>query len=472
MAETPPPPLPTLKTQQAVNKEGSRLPSTSRFPILVSGQVSFSTAEAIKDIEEVPTNVYRIQVELKPRTNDSTFKDTPWTLVARHFLSTIQLYDDSAIIIRKKEKTVANKISSAEELPENPDDFERDYAYDVKLKSPKSVTFKIIIGTKLPYWQTFRREGPLFEKLVANEWYINYVRLENQGTVAAIGHLLFAHNRYVNQEDVIKEIKELIHPTKCEQIDVRVTKSKEFYYEGNKKVRVFTRWLTIDCPVDIAKDLSNLIMERWKLLKTEKKFANYNLRNTVYVPRHRGLVNFDARIANIGKQNEFLRTYKDITVLTNVNNINAAFMYIKEMGAIFDNKQQIGHILDLGAFLRMWKDNSTGNPAIIAIYRTNTDREFSLLSGKMNMESIHKKIKAFIKELKLQQEFKSIRVGGTRGTMSTQHYSSTATNYTQENFATEKSSINDRKKIQQMMRVKKNQNWKQMRKKNNGSHPQ
>ena len=438
MAETTPPPLPPLNTQPAVNEEGSRLPPTSRFPVLVSGQVSFTTAAAIKDIEQAPKNIYRIQVELKPRTNDSTFKETPWTLVARHLLSTIQLYDDTAIIIRKKENAVANKISSPEELPENPDAFERDYAYDVKLKSAKSVVFKIIIGTRLPYWQTFRREGPLFAKLVSNEWYINYVRLENQGTVASIGHLLCAHNRYVNQEDVIKELKDLIYPTKCEQIDVRVTKSKEFYYEGNKKVRVFTRWLTIDCPVDIAKDLSNLIMERWKVLKTDKKFENYNIKNTTYVPRHRGLVNFDSRIENIGKQNEFLRTYKDVTVLTNVNNINATFLYTKEMGEIFGDTLQTGHILDLGAFLRSWKDNSTGKPAIIAIYRTNTEREYSLLSGKVNMESIHKKIKSFVQELRLQNEFNKIRVGGTRGTASTQNYSQIATKYTQDNFSTSK----------------------------------
>ena len=129
------------------------------------------------------------------------------------------------------------------------------------MKSAKSVTFKIIIGTKHSYWKTFSRSGPLFSKLVSNEWYVNYVRLENQGTVASIGHLLFAHNRYVNQEDIIEELKQLIYPTKCDQIDVRVTKSKEYYYVGNKKVRVFTRWLTIDCPVDIATELSNLIME-------------------------------------------------------------------------------------------------------------------------------------------------------------------------------------------------------------------
>ena len=81
-------------------------------------------AAAIKDIKQAPKHVYRLQVELQPRNNVSTFTNAPWTLVAWHFLSTIQLYDDSAIIIRKKSNAVANKISSPEELPENPEDFE------------------------------------------------------------------------------------------------------------------------------------------------------------------------------------------------------------------------------------------------------------------------------------------------------------------------------------------------------------
>ena len=109
MAEPPPPLPPTLKKQPKGKEKGSCLPPTSRFPVLVSGQVSFTTAAAIRDIEQVPTNVYRVQVELQPRTTDKSFSEAPWTLVARHFLSTIQLYDDSAIIIRKKENAVANK---------------------------------------------------------------------------------------------------------------------------------------------------------------------------------------------------------------------------------------------------------------------------------------------------------------------------------------------------------------------------
>ena len=80
-------------------------------------------------------------------------------------------------------------------------------------------------------------------------------------------------------------------------------------------MRVFTKWLTIDCPVDIATNLSNLLMEQWKTLQTNPKFKNFNLKNTIYVPRNKGLVNFNARIDNIAKQNEFLRNYKDVTVL-------------------------------------------------------------------------------------------------------------------------------------------------------------
>ena len=437
MADPPPPPPPPLKDQPEVTDKGSQLPITSRYPVLVSGQVSYTTQDAVKEMEQVPKDVYRIQVELKPRSADSTFSKAPWTLVARHFFSTIQLYDDTAIIIRKKENAVANKISSPEELPENPEDFERDYAYDVKLKTEKSVSFKIIIGTKQSYWKTFR-EGALFKKMVDNDWYVKLVRLESQGTVATIGHLLYAHNRYVNQEDAISEIRNLIYPTHCDQIDLRVTKSKEFYYDGNKKMRVFTRWLTIDCPVDIANKLSTLLMEKWILLKTDPKYSNYNIKDTIYVPRNNGLVKFNARIENIGKQNKYLRTYRDVTVLSNVKDIDATFRYSEEMGEIFNDKTKVGHRLQLRSFMRTWEDNSTGKPAIIAIHRTNTEMEYSLLSGKENMTSIHKMIKLFIGELRGQLGFTHIRVGGTKGTQSTYNHSDTITKYANENFSTTK----------------------------------
>ena len=57
-------------------------------------------------------------------------------------------------------------------------------------------------------------------------------------------------------------------------------------------------------------------MVRWKELKVDSKFKNHNLKNTIYGPRNKGLVNFNAQIENIEKQNEFLKMYKDITVST------------------------------------------------------------------------------------------------------------------------------------------------------------
>ena len=86
-----------------------------------------------------------------------------------------------------------NKISSPKELPDYPEIFERDYAYDINMKSNHLVSFKIIVATSKPFGKIFL-EGPLYHKMVNNAWYVKYVRLESQGMVAEIGHLLYAHN--------------------------------------------------------------------------------------------------------------------------------------------------------------------------------------------------------------------------------------------------------------------------------------
>ena len=201
-------------------------------------------------------------------------------------------------------------------------------------------------------------------------------------------------------------------------------------------MRVFTKWITIDCPIDIANELSNLLMERWKHLKTDKKFEKNNLKDTIYAPRNRGLVDFNTRIDNNAKHNEFLRVYKDVTVLANVQDMDATFRYTKEMGKLFGDETQKGQRLHLRSFLRSWKDHSTGKPAIIAIHRTNNDKEYSLLSGNINMESIHTKIRLFFDELKGQMGFQKIRVGGTKGTNNKNNYPNHATDYAKDNFTT------------------------------------
>ena len=433
MAE-PPPPLPPPPSMTPVAKgKGKRLPDSSRYPVLVSGQVSFTTAAAIKDIEQVPKHVYRIQVDLRPRNKEKTFKDAPWTLVARHFFSIMQLHDEKAIIVRKKSTAAVNKISSPEELPDNPEIFEKDYAYDVNMKSQKLVSLKMIVATSKSYAKTFR-EGPIFQKLLNNDWYVKYVRLESQGTVAEIGHLLYAHNRFINQEELVTEIRQLIYPTICRDIDVTIMKANEYYYEKDKKVRIYTRWPTVICPIDIAPTLSKLLMEKWESLQNDEKYKSYNLRNLLFVPNNKTLVPFNARINNIAKQNEFLRNYQDVTVIRNCYNIGADFTYTEEIANIFGINDQLGHVLSLRQFLQSWEDKTTGRAAIVAINKTNNENEYSLLTGRVNKKSIHEQIVKLVSALKMQTKFKDLQVGGTKGTVNSSYHSDKVVEYASKWF--------------------------------------
>ena len=417
----------------------STLPHSSRYPSLTSGQVSFTTAAAIRDITQVPTYVYRIQVDLKPRTAESNFVKDPWTLVARHFFASLLSFDDKAIILKKKANAPANKLSSPEELPDNPELFERDYAYDVNHRGPRLVSFKIMIATTRNFWHTFKNPTTLYKKLLANEWYVKLIRLESQGSTAEIGHLLFGHTRFLNQDDIINEIKALISPTKCDEIDIRTTKSKESYYDedGNRQ-EVITKWPSIFCPIDIASKLSTLLMEKWEEMETTTNERTYNLRHMVFVPKDRDLVKFDARISNMAKQNEFLKTYREMTVLRNCTNITSNFTYSEEVVEALGSREQLGHILSLREFLGTWEDQSTGNPAIYSISRTTKNDEYALLTGTKHSKDIHMRIESLVNALRKQKAFKTLSIGGTRGAMGNKRFSDTVQRYAKRQFTTVK----------------------------------
>lgn len=432
-----PPALPAKKTPSTTTT--STLPHSSRYPELVSGQVSFTTAAAVRDITQVPTHVYRIQVDLKPRTAESNFTKDPWTLVARHFFASLLSFDEKAIILKKKLTAPANKLSSPEELPDNPEIFERDYAYDVNHRGPRLVSFKLIIATTKNFWHTFKNPTTFYKKLLANEWYVKLIRLENQGTTAEIGHLMYGHTRFMNQDDIINEIQTLISPTKCKDIDIRTTKSRESYYDDNgEKQEVITKWPSIFCPIDIAKKLSTILMEKWEEMETKNDPRTYNLRNMVFIPKDRDLVPFDSRISNMAKQNEFLKTYREITVLSNCEDINSNFIYTEEVVKALGSKEQQGHILSLKEFLGTWEDQTTGNPAIYSISRTTKNDEYALLTGTKHSKEIHTRIESLVYALKKQTPFKKISIGGTRGAMGKKRFSDTVQRYAQRQFNTEK----------------------------------
>jgi hypothetical protein len=433
------PPTPAAKPKANEETKTSLLPQSSLYPTLTSGQVTFTTAAAIRDIIQVPTHVYRIQVDLKPRTKESNFSKDPWTLVAKHFFASLLSFDEKAIILKKKGTAPVNKLSSPDELPENPELFERDYAYDVNHRGPRLVTFKLIIATSRNFWNTFKNPTTFYKKLLINEWYVKLVRLESQGTTAEIGHLMYGHTRFMNQEDIIDEIKLLIHPTKCNDIDVRTTKSKETYYDDDgRKQEVITKWPTIVCPIDIAKKLSTLLMEKWDDLEKSEDERLYNIKNMVFIPKDRDLVPFNARIQNMAKQNEFLKTYREITVLSNCGDLNTNFIYTEEVVEAIGSIDRRGHILSLKKFLGTWEDQTTGNPAIYSISRTTRDDEYALLTGATHSKDIHNRIESLIMAIKKQTAFKNIKIGGTKGAMGKKRFSTSVQQYAKKQFTTDK----------------------------------
>ena len=81
-----------------------------------------------------------------------------------------------------------------EELPESLDMFERDFAYDVETRT-NMVKFKCIVATTKSFPEMYKR-GTMYQKMQANKWFVNLIRLETQGNTANLGYLLNAHNRW------------------------------------------------------------------------------------------------------------------------------------------------------------------------------------------------------------------------------------------------------------------------------------
>ena len=182
-----------------------------------------------------------------------------------------------------------------------------------------------------------------------------------------------------------------------------------------------------------------LLMEKWETLETKKTSKTFNLRNMVFIPKDRDLVPFNARIANMAKQNEFLKTYREITVISNCKDIDSDFTYMEEVVKALGTKEQLGHILSLQEYLGTWEDQSIGNQAIFSIRsRTNRNEEYVLLTGSRHSKDIHSRIDSLVNALQQQNSFKGISIGGTIGAMGTKLFSSSVQKYAENQFSTSK----------------------------------
>ena len=415
MANTPTPkaPPPTTPEPKGINK--NHIPDKHRYPVLVSGQFRFSTTDAIGTQTSIPTYRYRAKITLAPKRGKKFSNSAvPWTIMARQLISYVQMNDEKACILKKRKNTAVNKISSPEELPEHPEMFMRDYAYNTVFTDRK-VTFSVIIATSKDFHKTFKT-GYVLTKLIENNWSVNETRLETQGKSVEIGHLLRAHNRFSNQVELIEEIKTLLQPMKCD-IDLSVTKPKDVYVVDEEEVKVHTRWLTISCPSDIAGKLQETLMDKWPQL-VEQKYDCFNLRNIDFIPKNNKLIGFSGRIQSMTEQNAFLSEFREVVVLKNCQNIEQDITITAEMAQILTVPSLQGRVYKLKTLLTQWQFD--GKQVIHAISRDNTENMYTLLTAKNNATELRRVLDRLIPLLRVHKTLSTLQVGGSKGTTSMQ----------------------------------------------------
>ena len=411
MANTPTPKAPSPTTPEPKGTNKKHIPDKHRFPVLVSGQFRFSTTDAIGTQKSIPTFIYRAKITLAPKRGKKFSNSAvPWTIMARQLLSYVQMNDDKACILKKRTNTSVNKISSPEELPEHPELFMRDYAYNT-IFTDRKVTFSIIIATTKDFYKTFKT-GYVLTKLIENNWSVNETRLETQGKSVEIGHLLRAHNRFSNQVELIDEIKTLLHPMKCD-LDLSVTKPKDVYVAEDEEIKVHTRWLTISCPADVAGGLQETLMDKWPQL-IEQKYECFNLRNIDFIPKNNKLIGFSNRIQSMTEQNAFLSEFREVVVLKNCKDIEQDITITSEMASILTVPSLQGRIYKLKTLLTQWQFD--GKQVIHAISRDNTENMYTLLTAKNNATELRRVLDKLIPLLRVHKTLATLQVGGSKGT--------------------------------------------------------
>jgi hypothetical protein len=458
MATGPPPDATTAASRDNQHTSSTTIPITERIPRLTSSQYRFTTANAIRNLDSSQRNVYRIVVKLTSRA-PATFarnnpEGVPWTFAVKDFLKTIQIYDAQAMILPRRENAKINKLCSQDDVPESTDDFERDYAWNPRSNSPKDITFTIMISTTKAFLPTFKR-GSLFDRLKDNKWYVNLDRLETQEMTSKVGVFLYAHIRWANQEEILDEIKELLAPTICTDMDVRVDRPSRKYYAKSDTIvishgrqecqTIRTRWPALFAPMDIATELKSTLGQRWPLLQTDPRFANFNCRRYIFIPdtptsrhsrRNNSMTEVEQRnysnyLHYMRKQNIFLNTCSQVVVLQNVGNIYANFEWTASMAEhINSSLSNIGKKQPLRTFLaNITRSANPNDRTIHSIHRDVQKGTWTLLVSKDDAQELRETIDKLVPMLQATPAFAGIRVGGTNGAYGSERYDTNSIGY-------------------------------------------
>lgn len=395
--EPPPLPAPPYSNQHPSTRQsyvhGNIVPENRPLtqPITTKQPV-YTVEDSLRDFPTAPNRRFMIQLHLVPNDpNHSSFKTYPWTDCIKTFLGIVKTVDDDFHILKKHSRPATrNAITTQAQFPTSITDFEHDFAYDVIV--PKSMLYakvKLVVASNHTYDELFKgSNNKIFRQIRKCGWWINDMKASTQGNQAQIGWVKHAHPMYVNQQNFLQSINTVFGDI-TPHLDVICKWEKKTYKtpSGETK-RMKVRVLSILCPRDIAKPVSDIMFARWLGINDPNNYwydKAMALRNYLFIP-YRKTVQFtaEAQILHLLEHGQWLQQHNDVVYLDKLTSIDTPFVVTEYLlqHMDFHDDSMLGKEITLRSLLTAWSkvdSNGTTLPAVTAIEKID-ETKYALLT--------------------------------------------------------------------------------------------
>ena len=415
---TPPQPAPNLKDHPMA--ESTPQPNDK----IVSKQPDFSGFEYVKNLEKAPGHKFNIKITLRPRQpgngfTQETYKDIAWTASVVHLMQILKSADPNLMILRKDSRQGGNPIFEETDVPDSVDVFTRDYAYDVNT-SPNHAQFNIGIASTLDYVQLFGRSTSTGRKIMEQRWEVAADRSKKLGQSVILGFLRGAHPSFVNQEQCRRNLQVFLME-ECKDVDII---PKKYWYPkpGNESKRIPVRTLSISCPQDIARPLTERILQRWGQMR-KKNESHGPFTRYAFIPCHHEYYHNQRQPTKNPKwyhqlhlQYEFIQSYAPIYI-NQCNNLHVMFCPTQAMLDALEIGLPVEGVpeLDLELLFAMihHPENIKEGGVVYHTEQLNEDTA-TLLVHRKDLDRVKRIVYNFVEELKLHPDYLKIS-GNNKG---------------------------------------------------------
>ena len=235
------------------------------------------------------------------------------------------------------------------------------------------------------------------------------MRVSTQGNLAQIGWLKHAHPVYISQENLLESVKAVFNDI-TPHFDVICKWEKKAYKttEGETK-RMKVRVLSLMCPRDIARTVSDIVFDRWLKMGDENSYwydAASSLRKYMFIP-YRKTIQFDAnaQVSHLLEHGQWLQKNNEVVYLDRLSSIDVPFEVTQQMidSLKFDNpSSMLNTKITLRMLFNAWmKKDAHGNtlPSITAIEQID-GKKYALLTHINSVYELYEDVRRVLEVMR------------------------------------------------------------------------